>query len=222
MSGSKTKIKHPVVLVFSVILMLIFAAAAFVGAKVTRALTGGYSNLNELTPETVYEGQIVFGQVYASLGTYGQKYKLDENGDIIDENQLDYFYLVQANDDYSISIQTDNTDLAATLNELTAASDKFAEGETDSIEYDTIEYEGMLIALDEDELNHLYTWVLQQGRYGATNAEEAAQYIIPYKICDYNKYGGLPLLIVGCVGFVGFAVTMLKLLKQRVDIDEEI
>ncbi|MGN1416950.1 MAG: DUF6709 family protein [Oscillospiraceae bacterium] len=220
---TKTKIKHPVLMVLSMIIMIGFAAAAFVGAKVTRGLTGEYYNLNELTPETSYEGQIVFGQVYASLGTYGQKYKLNENGDIISENDLEYFYLVQANDDYSITIQTDSSDIAASLDALTEASDRFAEGETDSIEYETIEYSGMLIALNEDELNHLYTWVLQQGRYGATTVEEASQFIIPYKICDYNRNGGLPLLIVGCVGFVGFAVIMLKLLKQRREVgDDEI
>lgn len=208
-------------LVLSLLLMVGFAVAAFAGAQITRGLTGEYFNLNELTPGTAYEGQIVFGQVYASLGTYGQKYKLDENGDIISENDMDYFYLVQANDDYSITIQTDDRDMAATLDALTAASDRFAEGETDSIEYETIEYSGMLIPLDEDELNHLYTWVLQQGRYGATTVEEAAQYIIPYKICDYNRNGGLPLLIVGCVGFVGFAVVMLRLLKQRVEVEND-
>lgn len=208
-------------LIISVILMLFFAAAAFLGANVTRGLTGEYSNLNELTPQTSYEGQIVFGQIYASLGTFGQKYKLDENGDIISENDLDYFYLVQANDDYSIAVQTDDPDMARTLDELTVASDRFAEGETDSIEYDTIEYSGMLIALDQDELDHLYSCVLAQGRYGAETADEAAQYIIPYKICDYNRNGGLPLLIVGCVGFVGFAFLMLKLLKQRVDVEND-
>ncbi|MCI5751424.1 MAG: DUF6709 family protein [Oscillospiraceae bacterium] len=218
---TKTRIKHPVMLVFSLLLMIGFAVAAFVGAQVTRGLTGEYFNLNELSPETAYDGQIVYGQVYASLGTYGQKYKLDENGDIISENDMDYFYLVQANDDYSITIQTDDHDMAASLDALTAASDRFAEGETDSIEYDTIEYSGMLIPLDEDELNHLYAWVLQQGRYGATTVEEAAQYIIPYKICDYNRNGGLPLLIVGCVGFVGFAVIMLRLLKQRVEVEND-
>ncbi|MGN0696389.1 MAG: DUF6709 family protein [Oscillospiraceae bacterium] len=218
---TKTRIKHPVLLVLSLILMVGFAAAAFVGAKVTRGLTGEYFNLNELTPETSYEGRIVFGQVYASLGTYGQRYKTDENGDIISENDLDYFYLVQANDDYSISIQTDDHDMAAKLDALTAASDRFAEGETDSIEYETIEYSGMLIALNEDELNHLYSWVLQQGRYGAETVEEASKYIIPYKICSYNRNGGLPLLIVGCVGFAGFAVAMLGLLRQRVDIEDD-
>lgn len=218
---TKTRIKHPVLLVLSLLLMLGFAAAAFLGAKVTRGLTVEYSNLNELSPETAYEGQIVFGQVYASLGTYGQKYKTDENGDIISENELDHFYLVQANDNYSITIQTDNEDTVAKLNALTAASDRFAEGETDSIEYETIEYSGMLIALNEDELSHLYSWVLQQGRYGATTVEEAQQYIIPYKICDYNRNGGLPLLITGCVGFVGFAVIMLKLLKQRVEVEDD-
>lgn len=223
MSGSKnkTKLKHPVLLVFSLLLMAGFAVVAFIGAKVTRGLTGEYSNLNELTPQTSYEGQIVFGQVYASLGSFGQRYKLDENGDIISENDVDYFYLVQANDDYSISIQTDDHDLAETLDRLTVASDNFAEGVTDSIEYDTIEYSGMLIALSEDELNHLYAWVLQQGRYGATTVDEAAQYIIPYKICTYNRNGGLPPLIVGCVGFAGFALVMLKLLKQRVDAEDD-
>ncbi len=218
---AKTRIKHPALLVLSLLLMFVFAVVAFIGAKVTRGLTGEYSNLNELTPETSYEGQIVFGQVYASLGTYGQKYKTDENGDIISENDLDYFFLVQANDDYSITIQTDNEDTVAKLNALTVASDRFAEGVTDSIEYETIEYSGMLIALDEDELSHLYTWVLQQGRYGATTVDEAKQFIIPYKICDYNRNGGLPMLIVGCVGFVGFAVIMLKLLKQRVDVEDD-
>lgn len=217
----KTKLKHPVLLLLSVILMLAFAVLAFFGAKVTRGLTGEYSNLNELTPQTSYEGQIVYGQVYASLGTYGQRYKLDDNGDIIGEDDLDYFYLVQANDDYSISIQTDDHELAQTLDELTVASDKFAEGETDSIEYDTIEYSGMLIALNQDELDHLYSWVLEQGRYGAETVEEAAQYIIPYKICDYNRNGGLPPLIVGCVGFVGFALLMLRFLKQRVDVEDD-
>ncbi len=217
----KTRLKHPVMLVLSIILMLGFLVAAAIGARDTRNLTVAPDNFNELTPQTSYEGQIVSGQLFASLGSFGFIYKTDENGNIISENDRQYYYLIAANNDYSMALVTDNADFAAQMDALTAATDEYRNGITETVEYDSIDYGGMLIAMTDDELMHMYSWVLDNGFFGAETAEEASAYIIPYKISDFDRGGALPMLITGCAGFAGFSAAVIVLARQRVPVQDE-
>lgn len=220
MSNVKSRLKHPVLFVLFLVLCLLSLIPAALGAIASRELLSKPDDLNQLTAETAYEGQIVSGQIFGSLGSFGQMYKTDDNGNIIGENELIYYYLLPINNDYSIALATDDNELVSTLEVLTSATNMYRNGETDSIEHASFDYNGMLIALNEDELTHMYRWILQTGTFGASTVEEASANIIPYKIMSFNKNGGLPLMISGCVAFVVFAVLMLRFLKMRVLVDE--
>lgn len=216
---SKTKLKHPVLLVLAVIAALASLGFAAVGGSVSRNLTAKPDDLNALTPETAYQGEIAGGQIFGSLGTYGQLYKLDEKGDIISENDMDYYFLVPVSNDYIITVVTDDEKIISALTDLTAATDKWRNGETDSIEGEAFDHSGMLVALNEDELSHLYSWALQNMLFGAETVEEMSPYIIPYKLCSYNRSGGMPMLIGGCAGFLVFGIACLALVKNKTEAD---
>ncbi len=220
MSNVKSRLRHPVLFVLFLVLCLLSIIPAAIGASTSRGLLAKPDDLNQLTAETAYEGQIVSGQIFGSLGSFGQVYKTDDNGNIIGEDELIFYYLLPINNDYSIAIATDDKELVSTLDVLTAATTMYRNGETDSIEHASFDYSGMLIALNDDELTHMYTWILQTGTFGASTVEEASANIIPYKIMSFNKNGGLPLMIFGCAAFVVFAVFMLRFLKMRVLVDE--
>ncbi len=220
MSNVKSKLRHPVLFVLFLILCLLSIIPAALGAIGSRALYSKPYDLNQLTPETAYEGQIVSGQIFGSLGSFGQVYKTDDNGNIISEDELTYYYLLPISNDYSVALATDDKELISTLEVLTSATNMYRNGETETIEYASFDYNGMLIALNSDEMTHMYSWILQTGTFGATTAEEAAANVIPYKLMSFNKNGGLPLMIGGCVAFVVFAVLMLRFLKMRVLVDE--
>lgn len=216
---TKSRLRHPVLLVLAVIATLVSLGFAVVGGNVSRGLTAKPDDLNSLTPAGAYESEIVGGQIFGSLGTYGQQYKLDEKGNIISENDMDYYFLVPVNNDYTITVVTDDEKIISDLTALTAATDKWRNGETDSIEGEAFDHSGMLIALNDDELSHLYAWALQNKLFGAETVEEMSPYIIPYKLCTYNRSGGMPLLIGGCGGFLIFGIACLALVKNKTEAD---
>lgn len=221
MEKTKIKLKHPVLLILSLIACLVSLGFAVVGGRVSRGLTAEPVDLNSLTPEFVYDGEIVAGQVFGSLGSFGVQYKLDEKGNIISEDEYDAYFLVPVNNDYSIVIVTDDSGLMSSLDVLTEATDKFRDGETDSIEADAFDHSGMLVSLTRDELSHLYVWALQNTLFGAETADEVAANIIPYKICAYNRNGALPFLIGGCAGFLIFGIACVALVKNKIEVDED-
>lgn len=221
MEKTKLKLKHPVLLVLSLIACLVSLGFAVVGGSVSRGLTAEPDDLNSLTPDSVYEGDIVAGQIFGSLGSFGIQYKLDENGNIISENEFDAYFLVPVNNDYSIVIVTDDIGIMTSLEALTQATNKYRDGETDSIEGDAFDHSGMLVSLTEDELSHLYVWALQNTLFGAETADEVAANIIPYKICAFNRNGGLPFLMGGCAGFLIFGISCLALVRNKVEVDED-
>lgn len=217
----KSRLRHPVLLVLAVIATLVSLGFAVVGGNVSRGLTAKPDDLNALTPETAYQSEIVGGQIFGSLGTYGQQYKLDEKGNIISENDMDYYFLVPVSNDYTVTVVTDDEKIISDLTALTAATDKWRNGETDSIEGEAFDHSGMLIALNDDELSHLYSWALQNKLFGAESVEEMSPYIIPYKLCTYNRNGGMPFLIGGCGGFLIFGIACLALVKNKVEADSD-
>lgn len=221
MAKAKTRMKHPVLCVLFAGVMLICLYIAVQGSKIMKSLNSDIKNFNELTPETAAEGQIVDGLIYGSVGTYGSVYKTDKDGNILEDEPYDFYYLVPVSDNYCITVYTDNTDIITHLDMLTIATDRFSTGETDSIEYENMQYGGRLQALSQDELLHMYQWILDIGLFDATNLEEAAPYIIPYKIVDYDRNAGLAQVIGGCAGFAVSAVLMLIFLKMRVSVDED-
>lgn len=220
-SNKKSHIKHPLLCIICAGLMLIFIYIAFTGTGIVKSVTKKPVNLNELKPDNVESGQIADGVIYASVGTYGQTYKTDSDGSIIEDANMNYYYLVAVDDTYCITLYTDDPDMVNELQILTDATDKFSANETETIEADNFRYTGMIYPLTDDEMTHLYSWVLDNGVFGAESVEDASQYIIPYKLMEYNKYEGIPYLVIGCVGFVASAVGMLIFLKQREETEED-
>lgn len=218
---TRSRLRHPILLVLAVIATLVSLGFAVVGGNVSRGLTAKPDDLNSLTPVDAYESEIVGGQIFGSLGTYGQQYKLDEKGNIISENDMDYYFLVPVNNDYTITVVTDDEKIISDLTALTAATDNWRNGETDSIEGEAFDHSGMLIALNDDELSHLYAWALQNKLFGAESVEDMSPYIIPYKLCTYDRSGGMPFLIGGCAGFLIFGIACLALVKNKVEADSD-
>lgn len=221
MAKAKTRMRHPVLCVLFAGVMLICLYIAVQGSKIMRSLNSDIKNFNELTPETAAAGQIVDGLIYGSVGSYGSVYKVDDDGNILEDEPYDFYYLVPVSEQYCISVFTDEPEIITHLDMLTIATDRFSSGETDSIEYDNLQYNGKLEALSEDELLHMYQWIFEIGLFEATTLEEASPYIIPYKIVDYDRNAGLAQVIGGCAGFAVSAVLMLIFLKMRVSVDED-
>ncbi|MCR5166906.1 MAG: hypothetical protein K6C13_06800 [Oscillospiraceae bacterium] len=218
---SKTRIKHPILLVLSVILMLISLAVTLYGTYITRLVTDDHLALNEMTPETAYSGAMTDGLIFAANGTYGQTYQLDKNGNIIEGAPMNYYYLVPVNDNYCITIYTSDPEFVRTLEALTAATENFSTGKTETIDMQSRYFNGVLYPLTEDEISHLYSWILTNGLFNAADATEASKYIIPYKAISVDINEGLPYLIGGSIGFLVFAVLILLLVRQRVKRDKD-
>ena len=221
---TKTKIKHPFLCGLCVVVTLLSLVSAVYGGNRTRDLTRHGLNFNELTPETAVDGVNTEGTIYAANGTYGQKYVLKDDGTVDTETSMYYYYLIPANDNYCITVYTNDVSVVDKLYSLTLATEKFSKGETDTIEEGNFFFSGRLSALSEDELSHLYSWAISSGMFGAEDAEGVRKYIIPYKIYTLDTSAGLPYLIAGSILFAVSAVLILILVKQRVavsDLDDD-
>lgn len=219
----KSKMKHPALFVICFILCLLSLVPAVAGSIASKSLFATPEDLNSVTPENAYEGKIVSGEIYASYGTFGQLYKTDENGNIISEDDMIYYYLFPSNlteENYAITLATDDTETISNMNMLSTATYNFLTGQTDTIENESVEFTGMLIAMNDDELEHLYSWIINSDIFTATTAEEAAEGVLPYKVTSYNRAGAMPLVIGGCVGFVVFAILSACLMKNRINVNE--
>lgn len=219
----KSKMKHPALFVICFILCLLSLIPAVIGGIISNSLLAEPEDLNSLTPENAYEGKKVSGQIYASYGTFGQLYKTDENGNIISEDDLIYYYLFPSNlteDNYAVILATDDKEVINNMNILSTATYNFLTGETDTIENESVEFTGMLISMSDDELEHLYSWIISSDMFTATTAEEAAVGILPYKVTEYDRTGGMPYMIGGCVAFVIFALLSVHFMKNRVNVNE--
>lgn len=218
---SKTRIKHPILLALSVILMLISLAVTLYGTYITRIVTDDHLEFNKLTPDTVYAGAMTDGLIFAANGTYGQTYQTDKNGNIIENAPMNYYYLVPVSDNYCITIYTSDPEFVRTLEALTAATENFSTGKTETIDMPSRYFNGVIYPLTEDEISHLYSWILDNGLFNAADASEASKYIIPYKAISVDINEGLPYLIGGSIGFLVFAVLILLLIRQRVKRDKD-
>ena len=221
MAKVKTRMKHPVLFVICILLSLISLYIASVGGQITRELTRNPVNLNELSPETAVDGLNVEGLVYAANGSYGQTYSLDDDGSVIEGAPMNYYFLIPVNDNYCISLFTNETEIVNQLYSLTAATEKFSKGETETIECPNFYFVGRLSALTQDETEHLYSWALEGKMFGAEDAAGVSKYIIPFKIYKTDTTVGLPELLGGSAAFLLFSILVLVLVKQRVSVDDD-
>ncbi len=221
MAKVKTRMKHPILCIICAVISVFSVILAGYGGKLTRDLTRKPLNFNELTPDNAADGINVDGLIYAANGTYGQTYNLDKDGNIRQDVEMNYYFLVPVNDNYCITFLTNDTQRISSLYELTLATEKFSKGETETIEYANFYVSGRMVSLTDDERDHLYEWAISGNMFGAADAAGVDKYVLPYKIYELNTSAGLPSLIVGSVMFVVFSFLVLVLAKQRVSEDDE-